>query len=332
MIGSIFIKAPLLTTRTMTRTMSTKAPLLVSPRALQELRSSAKADVKILDASWSMPNVPRNPYKEFVEKHIPSARYLDLDEVATPNELGLKHMMPSAQVFSEALENFGITPTSHVVLYDSQGVFSAPRALFMFRSFGHNNSSVLNGGLPGWEIEGLPTETGHAEKLLKSSYPVPALASENIRSYEQMVSNAAKQLVDPLAEIVLDARSLGRYTGSEPEPRPGLPSGHIPNSFSLPFGAFLGTNTIPASDKTFTTFLAPNDLRRKLVEAIGTEHAQLILEGKRGVSATCGSGMTAGILWLGLKLIEESSLVSLYDESWTGYALRPESRIDRGVV
>jgi len=202
----------------------------------------------------------------------------------------------------------------------------------MFRNFGHNNSSVLDGGLPGWETEGLPIGTGPAEKILKSRYPVPASTSENVRNYEQMVSNAGKQLSDPLAEIVLDARPLGRYTGSEPEPRPGLPSGHIPNSFSLPFGAFLRTNTIPGSDKTFSTFLAPNDLRRKLVEAVGPEHARLILEGKRGVSATCGSGMTAGILWLGLKLIEESTLVSLYDESWFGYALRPESRIDKGVL
>src|SRR6266404_5536082 len=107
---------------------------------------------------------------------------------------------------------------------------------------------------------------------------------------------------------------LCRYTGSEPEPRPGLPSGHIPYSFSLPYREFLRTNAIPGSDKTFTTFLTPNDLRRKLVESVGTEHAQPILEGKRGVNTTCGSGMTAAILWLGLKLIEESTIVSLYDE------------------
>lgn len=123
----------------------------------------------------------------------------------------------------------------------------------------------------------------------------------------------------------------------------------MPNSFSLPYGAFLRTNHIPGSDKTFTTFLSPNDLRRKLVETVGTEHAQLIFEGKRGVSATCGSGMTAGVLWLGLKLIGESTLVSLYDEvcpcarrrpdillmfsqSWAGYALRPESKIDKGAL
>ncbi|KAI0296597.1 thiosulfate sulfurtransferase [Russula brevipes] len=272
------------------RSISSKAPFLLTPKALQDLRSSA--DVNILDASWFMPNSPRNASKEFTEKHIPGARFLDLDEVAAPNGLGLKHMMPSAQVFSDALERFGITPTSHVVLYDSQGIFSAPRALFMFRSFGHDKSSVLDGGLPRWETEGLPTGTGPVVEIPRSQYPAPTLASERIRDYEQMVDNATKELSDPLAEIVLDARSHGRYTGSDPEPRPGLSSGHMPHSFSLPFNAFLQTNAIPNSGKTFTTFLLPNELRRKLEDAVGTEYARLILQGKRGVTTTCGSGMT----------------------------------------
>jgi thiosulfate/3-mercaptopyruvate sulfurtransferase len=102
--------------------------------------------------------------------------------------------------------------------------------------------------------------------------------------------------------------------GSDPEPRPGLSSGHIPHSFSLPFNTFLETNQIPNTDKTFTTFLPADELHRKLVDAVGTDNAQLILEGKRGVTTTCGSGMTAGVLWLGLKLISESAAVSLYDE------------------
>lgn len=146
-----------------------------------------------------------------------------------------------------------------------------------------------------------------------------------------MVSNAAQELSDPIAEIVVDARSHGRYmprhptselrsdlvcryTGSDPEPRPGLSSGHIPHSFSLPFNAFLLTNSVPNSGKTFTTFLPPNELRQKLADSIGTNNARLVLEGQRTVITTCGSGMTAGILWLGLKLIEESTLVALYDE------------------
>ncbi|KAI9512669.1 Rhodanese-like domain-containing protein [Russula earlei] len=310
--------------------MSSKAPLLVTPKALQDLRSSSNA-VSILDASWFMPNSPRSASKEFIEKRIPGARYLDLDEVAAPNELGLKHMMPGARVFADALETFGVTPASHVVLYDSQGIFSAPRALFMFRSFGHEKSSVLDGGLPRWETEGLPTETGAVSEIPRSTYPAPSLASENIRSYEQMVNNATKGLSDPVAEIVLDARSRGRYTGSDPEPRPGLSSGHMPHSFSLPFNAFLQTNAVPNSGTTFATFLDPNDLHRKLAEAVGAEYAQLIVEGRRSVTTTCGSGMTAGILWLGLKLIKESTPVALYDESWTGYALRPQSRIDKAT-
>jgi thiosulfate/3-mercaptopyruvate sulfurtransferase len=108
--------------------------------------------------------------------------------------------------------------------------------------------------------------------------------------------------------------SVCRFIGLDPEPRVGLSSGHIPHSFSLPFNAFLQTNPTPNSEKTFTTFLSPNELRRKLVGAVGTEYARLILEGKRGVTTTCGSGMTAGVLWLGLKLINESTSVSLYDE------------------
>jgi len=130
---------------------------------------------------------------------------------------------------------------------------------------------------------------------------------------------------------VLDARSHGRYTGSDPEPRPGLSSGHIPHSFSLPFNAFLQTNTVPNSGKIFTTFLPPNELRRKLADAVGAEYAQLIVQGQRSVTTTCGSGMTAGILWLGLKLVEESTPVALYDESWAGYASRPQSKIDKNV-
>ena len=104
-----------------------------------------------------------------------------------------------------------------------------------------------------------------------------------------------------------------RYTGADPEPR-GLPSGHMPYSFSLPFGAFLQKNSGHYSGATFTTFLPPKELRWKLEDAVGTETARLILEGQRRVTTTCGSGMTAGILWLGLKLINETTPVALYDE------------------
>ncbi|KAA1468594.1 thiosulfate sulfurtransferase [Dentipellis sp. KUC8613] len=309
--------------------MSTKAPLLVTPQELSQLARST--DVAILDASWHMPNSPRNAQNEFAATRIPGARFFDLDQVASPNELGLKHMMPSPQIFSEALAKLGIRPSSHVVLYDSQGIFSSPRALFTFRALGHENSSVLNGGLPRWQTEGLPTDSGPLADVEKSTYPLPTLNDDAVRSYSQVVDNSAHDLsAQPIAELVLDARSRGRYTGEDPEPRPGLSSGHIPNSFSLPFNVFLAANTVPNSTAKYTTFLPPDELRKALVDAVGPEYAQQILEGKRKVISSCGSGMTAGVLWLGLKIISESTKVAIYDESWTGYASRAESKIDKG--
>ncbi|KAI0314984.1 Rhodanese-like protein [Amylostereum chailletii] len=298
--------------------MSSKVPLLLSPAQLHELRSTT--DVSILDASWHMPNSPRNAKQEFLSRRIPGARYLDLDEVASPNSLGLRHMMPSGPTFAHALD--------HRYSYDSVGIFSSPRALFMLKSFGHDKSSVLDGGLPSWEVHGLPIESGPVGESPRGNYPIPTMQSDSVRSYEQMVSNAKDELISNVdAELVLDARSRGRYLGVDPEPRPGLSSGHIPKSFSLPFNAFLQSHAVPNSDKTYTTYLPPDELKRALVDAVGEEHAKQILDGKRSVTASCGSGMTAGVLYLGLKLIAESSRVAIYDESWTGYASRPESEI-----
>ncbi|THH21566.1 hypothetical protein EW146_g38 [Bondarzewia mesenterica] len=306
-----------------------KTPLLITPRELHEtLRSSS--DVSILDASWLMPNSPRIAKEEFMSKRIPGARYFDLDQVASPSELGLKHMMPSRPIFSEAMEKLGIKPSDHVIIYDSQGIFSSPRALFTFKAFGHHRASVLDGGLPRWEAEGLSTESGPPDDVRKTSYPALAPDESIIKSYTQVVNNSEIELSkDPTAELVLDARARGRYLGTDPEPRPGLPSGHIPHSFSIPFNAFLRTNTVPNSTTMYTTFLPPAELRQKLVESVGEDNTQAIIRGERKVITSCGSGMTAGVLWLGLKLIAESSRVAIYDESWTGYASRKGSKIDK---
>lgn len=151
--------------------------------------------------------------------------------------------------------------------------------------------------------------------------------------YEQIVSNSS---LDPIAslnaEIVVDARSRGRYAfpfnnqfvqpnpikiysylGTDPEPRPGLSSGHIPHSLSLPFNTFLQTHTSPSSPTPYTTFLSPADIRKALVHAVGPEYAELIIKGEKPIVTSCGSGMTAGILWLGLRLIGVEK-IGLYDE------------------
>jgi len=303
------------------------APLLVKPSALAEL---AKSGVAIFDASWYMPNSPRKAKEEFLLKRIPNAQFLDLDEVACPSEMGLKHMMPSGRQFADACEYWGIEPSTHVVIYDAQGVFSSPRALFMFRAFGHEKSSILDGGLPRWEVEGYPVETGPPSTAVqKTNYPEPSLDEKTIRSYQQITHNASLNPTDPISELVLDARPRGRWVGSDPEPRPGLPSGHIPYSFSLPFSTFLQQNKVPGSDATYSTFLPPQILQEKLVSAVGSDNVEKILKGERSVVTSCGSGMTAGILWLGLKLLGASK-IGLYDESWTGYASRESSIIDTG--
>ncbi|KAF5311807.1 hypothetical protein D9619_003323 [Psilocybe cf. subviscida] len=269
-----------------------------------------------------------NAKQEFLSKRIPDSLFLDLDEVADPHELGLKHMLPSREIFARACEKFGITPSTHVVLYDAHGVFSAPRALFMFRTLGHDNSSIIDGGLPRWADEGLPIETGAS-----TGTPSPCIyiyeAPERetpIRRYEDMVDNSKRDpSTDPHADLVLDARPKGRFTGADPEPRPGLSSGHIPHSHSLTFNLFLKKHTTKDGTE-YATLLPPVDIRKAVEAAVGTEETEKILRGERRVTATCGSGMTAGVLWLGLQLLGAKQ-VGLYDESWTGYAMRSTSEI-----
>lgn len=332
--GKRFPITSLTVKRAFSRSMST--PLLLSPSQLQQLllsespTDSATKQVSILDSSWFMPNSPRKANEEFQEKRIPGAQFLDLDEVSSPHELGLKHMIPSERRFTDACEEFGIDPTSHVILYDTHGVFSSPRALFMFRAFGHEKSSVLDGGLPRWEAEGFPIEAKPPVRARKSVYPTPVFDKGMIRSYDQMVSNSFTDLhSDSAVELVVDARSRGRFLGTESEPRAGLSSGHIPHSFSLPFTAFLQTRTIPNSSVQYSTFLSLPELRNALVSHVG-DHAEAVIQGKRPITTSCGSGMTAGVLWLGLKLLGVQN-VALYDESWTGYASRASSKIEKAA-
>ncbi|KAF7320228.1 hypothetical protein MKEN_00807300 [Mycena kentingensis (nom. inval.)] len=306
--------------------------LVVSPTRLQQLLRAAIKPV-VLDATWFMPNVPRVAQQEFNAKRIPGSRFLDLDEISSPHELGLKHMMPTPEQFAQACaDKFGISRASHVVLYDTHGVFSSPRALWMFKSFGHPNAFILDGGLPRWEAEGLPVETVEPSSAPaeKADYAAPRLSASAITSYDQVVSNSRKiPLQDPGAQLLVDARGRGRFLGTDPEPRPGLSSGHVPNSFSLPFNVFLQTHTTP-NGTTYTTLLEPPKIRAAVIDALGPERAQAVFNGDVPVITSCGSGMTAAILWLGLQTIGVNK-TSLYDESWTGYSLRPTSVIEKSA-
>ncbi|KAJ3571345.1 hypothetical protein NP233_g3814 [Leucocoprinus birnbaumii] len=285
----------LATGRSMSTSKILQAPLLLTPS--ETSRVLREDNGVLLDASWFMPNASHSGKVEFGEKRIPGAQFLDLDEVASPHELGLKHMMPEPQTFAEACGKFGIDSKTSVVIYDSHGVFSSPRALFMFRAFGHENSSILNGGLPAWVAEGGLLETGAVQQHPAKQYATPQLNQQMIRGYEQMVSNSALEVTGGSAsELVLDARSKDRQKQTSSD---GL---------------------------EYTVFRQPDDLNRELESAVGAELARSIIEGKQPVTTTCGSGMTAAVLWLGLRLLGVKD-IALYDESWTGYAMRPSSKI-----
>ncbi|KGB74980.2 mitochondrial import inner membrane translocase subunit TIM10 [Cryptococcus deuterogattii R265] len=309
-------------------------PLLLTPK---QFNSLPKQTTLPLDATWHMPNSPRSALAEYLNgPRIPNALRFDLDEVAElsvdKNPMSLTHMLPSAERFKKELERLGINKDTHVVLYDTIGVFSSPRALYTFRAFGHDKVSVLDGGLPRWIEEGNEVEMGEAGEIGSSEYPtVQGPKKDWVRSYEEIVSNSKKPLSDPTSEIVLDHRPAARFLGINPEPRPNLPSGHIPNSRSLPFTQYL----VPASDKKpFTNYRPVSELKQVLAEGLGGETVwDDIVSRDKSIVFSCGSGMTAAIGWLANELIRESEgkapKSALYDESWTGYALREDSKIAR---
>ncbi|KAG8984478.1 hypothetical protein FRB90_005304, partial [Tulasnella sp. 427] len=285
------------------RMRSSHSELVITPSQLAALPSSTTVPI---DVTWFMPNVSRDPNAEFLEKRILNAQRMDLDVVASEHPLGLKHMMPTGEVFAQACEQIGVSPGSHVVLYDTHGVFSSPRALFMFKAFGHSKASILNGGLPRWIDEGHPTESCPVKDVKPAKYPAPTLKEDFVRSYEQIVKATAG---GDGSTVVLDARPNGRFTGKDPEPRPGLSSGHMPSSRSLPFSNLLARQQ-GSSASAYTTLLAPSALLSEIEKAVGPSGLQRLKQ--KEIINSCGSGMTAAVIWLALKELGVDS--ALYDE------------------
>ncbi|MEQ9519795.1 MAG: 3-mercaptopyruvate sulfurtransferase [Parvibaculum sp.] len=258
-------------------------------------------DIKIVDGSWHMPAAARDPRAEFEEAHIPGAVFFDLDEISDTDS-PYPHMLPSTEKFCSRMKSMGIGDGHHIIAYDSSGLFSAARLWWTFRVHGHERVSVLNGGLKKWKAEGRPLAHGISE------------ASE--RHYTARINNfiirdkaAIRSNIESKREQVIDARSKGRFDGTAPEPRAGLASGHIPGSLSLPFDLLISEEG---------TLKDETDLRAHF-EAAGVDLARPII-------TTCGSGVTAAILYLALTSIGHQN-VALYDGSWTEWAADPTSPI-----
>lgn len=243
--------------------------------------------VKVLDCSWSLPGET----SILPTGYIPKSQYFDIDKIADLSS-HMAHMLPSAQNFAKAMSNMGIKNSDHIICYDKYGIRSAPRVWLTFKTFGHEQVSILNGGLPSW-VE--------ANKALVSDLITPQSSNEYVVKDPLIKVANADHVFKSIntKHQIIDARPEGRFTGKMPEPRVGLRSGHIPGSRSLPFGSTL------ASDGTY---LPLSDLA-SLVGAAG-----ISLE--RPIITSCGSGVTAaGIAHVFYRLGARD--ITLYDGSWT---------------
>ena len=257
--------------------------------------------VRVVDASWHMPHLGRDPRREFEAAHIPGAVFFDIDAIAD-RSTSLPHMLPGPAQFARQVGDLGISNHDLVVVYDVRGVVSAARVWWTFRAMGHNRVAVLDGGLRKWQAEGRPVEAGPA-RVAPARFRARLLRSI-VRDLGQVRRN-----IDSRAEQTLDARSRGRFAGTEPEPRAGLRGGHIPGSLNLPYDELYRPDG---------TLLPPDGLRQAFAAA-GVDL-------KRPVTTTCGSGVTASVLALGLHLIGHKK-VAVYDGSWTEWAGHPDTPV-----
>lgn len=262
-------------------------------------------DVVVVDGSWHLPGTEHDPYQEYLDERIPDAVFFDIDRIAD-TENPLPHMLPSPETFAFHMRRLGIGDGMRVVVYDSQGMFSAARVWWTFRAMGSDNVAVLNGGLPKWKAEGRPLGDG----------PEPARKRRDFtaRLDERMVRDrdAVLGIVEDGSEQILDARSADRFAGHAPEPRPGLRAGHIPGSLNLPYDALVNADG---------TLKAPEELK-KAFETAGVDFA-------KPVATTCGSGVTASILALALELLGHER-VAVYDGSWSEWGADETLPVETG--
>jgi thiosulfate/3-mercaptopyruvate sulfurtransferase len=261
-------------------------------------------DVRVVDGSWHLPAAKRDARAEFAAGHVPGAVFFDIDAIAD-GDTSLPHMLPSPEKFARAVGALGIGDGDRVVVYDASAMRSAARVWWTFRAFGHDDVAVLDGGLAKWRAEGRPI-TAAAPSPIGRRFTARLRASL-VRDLEAVRANLGSRVAQ-----VVDARSPGRFVGAEPEPRPGVRGGHIPGSVNLPF------DRLYAADGTLLPAPSLRDAFAKAGVDLG-----------RPAITTCGSGVTAAGLALGLHVLGHPD-VAVYDGSWTEWGGRDDTPIERG--
>ncbi|HUW73937.1 MAG TPA: 3-mercaptopyruvate sulfurtransferase [Methyloceanibacter sp.] len=269
--------------------MSTPKTWLIETDELE--RELDAPDFVIIDATWYMPDQGKDAKAEYLSEHIPGAIFFDIDEIADTGAAP-PHMLPAPEKFSSRMRKMGIGDGQRIVVYDREGMFSAPRVWWMFRVMGVEDVSVLNGGLPKWKREGRPLVMG--EPTPRTSRHFTARRNlDLVRDRDDM-----KALIHDKSAAIVDARSPERFAGQAPEPREGLRAGHIPGSQNVPYGQLLN------ADGT----LKSTDALNQVFEAAGVDP-------HKPVVTSCGSGITACVLALALAETGHRR-TSVYDGSW----------------